>query len=89
MAARRRDQRPLDGGARDREVLDGPLRLGLPFGCFGNTNLAHGVVARCGTRVSLMWGRYSTDGGPVEPLLLPLLRDVAHVSRVNCTVRAC
>ena len=61
----RRDQRPLDGGARDREVLDGPLRLGLPFGRLGNPNLAHGVVLDAVLDlVSLMWGRYSTDGGP-------------------------
>ena len=39
-----RDERPLDGHPRDGEVVDRPLRLGLPLGRRRHPHLPHGVV---------------------------------------------
>ena len=50
------DQLPLDGGAGDREVLDGPLGLRPPLGPRRDADLAHGVVLDAVVRAGLVCG---------------------------------
>ena len=62
----RGDERPLDGRARDREVLDGALGLRPPLGPGRDPHLPHGVVLdavlragalrRVGSRGRVGWG---------------------------------
>ena len=51
------DQLPLDGGAGDREVLDGALRLGPPLGPRRDAHLSHGVVLDAVVGAALVCGR--------------------------------